>query len=411
MRGRPWVLVPAVMVVTAVLAGCTDGGDGEAAPTTPTTAATSGDPGRAPVAFVSGGDGGWGLVGATHDHLVGLGGPAANGDRFGQSVDLTTGATRDLAPPPLAEGAFELVDAAFGETGVVVAGWVRTDDIPVESGGPIVPVPHATYRLDPGDGTWRGLTLPAPYRSGTSNPTVEATGVDGAVLHQWVDDQVRWGPALLALDDEADTWRVVAPAPEGTEGEAPTPTYDGSIGSGTCATDAEWWELTGEGAGFLLTATDLDDGSTRQVPLDATDTGTMALELGCSATHASVSMIDGIVSDLDVIVVDGDRPVRTDAVRSAIIVTYPASLSGGTAGPLLRAVAVPPGEPLPDPNEGEDASAVVTADGQPVPVDLGPAGTTVVWRGRGDELVVLDPPDRADDDDTVAFGLVAVPTS
>ena len=117
MRGRAGLsVVVALGALAAAVVGCTDDGDDDAAPRS-TSTEEPGDPTQVPRAFVSGADGGWGVVGATDDVLVGLGGKAADDERFGQTFDLETGALADIPPPPFEEGReVEVERAAFGSS-------------------------------------------------------------------------------------------------------------------------------------------------------------------------------------------------------------------------------------------------------------------------------------------------------
>lgn len=385
------VAVALVALVAATAVGC---GADEATrpPAASTTGAAPGDPTEVPSAFALAGPDGWGLVGATDDLLVGLGGGAADEDRFGQTFDLETGAVADLPPPPFEEGREVVVDwmplgratAAFG-TGTVVVGafafeaGVDPDEVDITTGEP--PSTLLTYRLDPAAGTWTPLALPARY-AGTPRLSLKAlapTGDDGAVAV--LDGGITQEALLVRL--QGDAWVPVTGA-----GLADP------LASETCATDTALWQLASDVADAELTALALDDGAPLPVsgPARLADGEWEVAHIGCTA--------DAVVVALSGSSPEGGGERRPPAVLVSrdgtswdeLVDPYGEGgdwVGGTTSGAAAVIVHAGGMEPAPS-----GQPIVVTSGAEAVPLDADLRDRTT-WRGRTGTYLVL--PGHADD--------------
>ncbi|HEV7720294.1 MAG TPA: hypothetical protein VGO60_03375, partial [Iamia sp.] len=246
-----------------------------------------GDPTEVPVAFVSPTDG-WGVVGATDDLLVGLGGEAAeDADVFGQTFDLETGALADIPAPPFDdERPVQIDTAVFGTTKVIVDAYVYghgvdADTVPVDSGY-TPPTDLLSYRLDPVERTWARLTLPAGFEDvpQTSLWHIDPTGADSAA--GYFRPSYEGAATLAVIDGDDDGWRTVA-------GDLPN-----GFGAEFCATDTTWWLLESEVTTASLLAVALADGRTRDVEIPPAVAAPMiGTRIACSAERVVLAAIGG----------------------------------------------------------------------------------------------------------------------
>lgn len=416
MRGRlrAFGAIAAAATVAAVgIVGCADDGDGSGDEAASTTTESTGDPRLAPAAFATGVAEGWGIVGATDDHLVGLGGPAASDDRFGQVFDLATGSVVDVGPPEAVDDRpVQFDDAVFAAEAVVVSAFVYAPgfdpdtDIPPHDSGFVPPTEQLTYRLDPRTVTWEPLALPPGYEGRERRPLdLVPHGVDSAVGRFQVlgDDR-----AIFARATD-DGWEQVGERLE-----------DDLSWASFCATGPDLWQLVEGPAAHELRATALGSGTVRDValPTRLTDEDWEATYLGCSADAVVIAVSDtfprggppdgpGHLPPTVYSSPDGEDwteapdafgttsglpQTASHGVGPGVVVTITTALGDGPPG--HPAVLGPSGAsaPLPGPDTGgSDALPAVYAP-----------------RGARPEVLVLDP--ATVDGDTVPIEVVAVPT-
>ncbi|HMJ78336.1 MAG TPA: hypothetical protein VK507_20305 [Iamia sp.] len=332
MRGRRRAAVVVLVTVVAIgtaVAGCTDDGDDEAEPA---TTEPVGDPTEVPVAFVSPTNG-WGVVGATDDLLVGLGGEAAEeAEVFGQTFDLETGALADIPAPPFDdERPVQIDTAVFGRTQVTVDAYVYgrgidADTVPVDSGY-TPPTDLVSYRLDPVERTWARLTLPVGFEDVEMRALweIHPTGDDGAAAYFRTHGEQG---TLATIDGASDRWEVVADG------------LPDRISSYYCATDTEWWQVESDFDSGTVSVLSLDDGASRPVetpPLVADLS--IGPTIGCSAERATIAVHGGSPGSPPALYVsrdDGtwDEPRDPFGVDDVFIEDV---TGGGAAGPVVFA--------------------------------------------------------------------------
>ncbi len=326
---------------------------------------------------------------------MGLGGPAADDERIGQTFDLETGALTDIAVPPFEAGReVEVERAAFGAATVVVGAFaygvgIDPDEVDITTGMP--PSNLITYRLDPATGSWTDLALPPEYAqtSRLALKSLDVVGSDGAVA--LLDGGISQEAVLATLD--GDGWVVT-----GEDGF--TDPFDSSY----CATATTFWQLERTNGGERLVPISLDDGSVLPVTVpDALGDREWELsDIGCTA---------------DALVLMTSNPDERPAVH--------VTTDGATW--VERADPFGPGDgylsigPVYQPSSGEDGvvayvggmegpvtTHIVTTDGEVVA--LGPDEGFLAWRGRTAEYLATPPVEPGQlDEESVALSVVALP--
>lgn len=390
-RARAAVVVALASATLGAILGCTGDTD-RAAPRS--TTAPIGDPTQVPATFARQVDG-WEAIGATDDVLVGLGGPAAGDDRFGQAFDLETGALTDIPPPPFDDDREVQVElAAFGADQVVVGAFVYGPGIDPAEVDPTLGEPPSelvTYRLDPIARAWTRLSLPGPY-VGThrlSLRALEAVGADGAVA--LLDGGISQEAVLAVLD--GDEWVVTA-----DDG------FTDPLASDHCATATAFWQLhTSGGAVQELRPLSLTDGTRLPVrpPARLVDDSWELAAIGCTADAVVLALSDN----------REQRPAVYTSVDGTTWDEHPdpfgpgAGFLGGTVDGA-EAVVVHVGPMDPEPS---GRPVVVTAAGDVVPLEA-ERDDVVVWRGRTHSYLVVDwPEDRGAGDDPLPIRQVDLP--
>jgi hypothetical protein len=373
------------VVVALVLGGCgesqteaTRGQEGQ-----------EGRPGEVPSEFAVGSEGRWGFIGATSTHLVGL---ADSSDRFGQVVDLETGATTEIAPPPYDGGeSVSPLAVVAGDDHVTITALALDPGVgdeggpPVSGSGSAPPSTLLSYRLDPRTATWEVLDLPESLvgAQGWAFRAMAASGSDGAAAVFDLDDG--GGRILAVLHGTA--WEEIGRLPAGREDQ-------------WCATDTEWWQLTAEDrpdeertaeapypATVGLMAASLTDGEARDVaaPPVMTEFGGAGVRLACSGDAAFIGTSVGGSTPTAVHTYDGqawrtyDDPFGTQEILIATVA------NGGAAGPAFGASVI---DHSAEPGSQGTTLAFDEA-GEPQLVDDNTAGTDVVWKGRTTSYLLI----------------------